>query len=256
MQEKELNLILSSQFKGLGNNKVIDNSLELLLLIFRLSKLNSIDLNFMQNLKDDLINDILAWSLKLGAYKEYEEKDIVKLRYCLCVFIDEMLMKNSIFINSSWANNTLTISLFDEALGGNNFYDIALNWLSDPLKNKDYLEFIYALLALGYQGKYSNDENVKEKVVNFLNNISSSLTPLFNVDEQLVFNKAYENKIKENLWQKFKRLYFKKTLIILPIVFVLFFYLYSLIDLHNNNLKVKEEINKTIAEFNQSIKLN
>lgn len=71
-------------------------------------------------------------------------------------------MNNEVFINSSWVNNTLAVRLFDETLGRDNFYDIALSWLNNPAK-KDFLEFIYTLLILAYKGKYSNEKMSKKE---------------------------------------------------------------------------------------------
>ncbi|MEH1009844.1 DotU family type IV/VI secretion system protein [Campylobacter concisus] len=73
----------------------------------------------MQNLREKLINDILSTTSKISNLGIYEEDDIIRLRYCLCVFIDESLLKNEIFMNSFWANNTLTTRFFNENLGGN-----------------------------------------------------------------------------------------------------------------------------------------
>lgn len=238
----EVSLLLSSELSGLKNNKVIDYALELLLLTFRLSKVSSLETSAIENLKEEFVNDILTWSSKLSNSKEYDEKDIIKLRYCLCVFIDESLMKNELFMASSWANNTLTIRLFDETLGGDNFYDIALSWLNNPAKNKDFLEFIYALLVLGYKGKYSNNKDVNERILYLCNNIASSLSPLLNTNEEFAFTKAYIEHTKENFWQKFQRRYFKATFIGLPLAVILLVYVYVLLDIETNNVRVDENI--------------
>lgn len=245
-ESQEFGLLLSSDFSGLKNNKVVDYCLELLLLSSRLSKVTILDMSIIESLKEKLINDILIWSSKLSALKEYDEKDIIKLRYCLCVFIDEMLMKNELFINSSWVNNTLTVRLFDETLGGDNFYDIALSWINNPAKNKDFLEFIYACLVLGYKGKYSNNKDVEERILHICNNIASSLTPLYDINEELAFTKAYDGIIKENLWQKFQRVYLKKIFIALPLCIILGIFAYAIFDLEVNNKRIQGYVRELI----------
>lgn len=245
-ESQEFDLLLSSDFSGLKNNKVVDYCLELLLLSSRLSKVTLLDMSIIESVKEKLINDILIWSSKLSALKEYDEKDIIKLRYCLCVFIDEMLMKNELFINSSWVNNTLTVRLFDETLGGDNFYDIALSWLNNPAKNKDFLEFIYACLVLGYKGKYSNNKDVEERILHICNNIASSLTPLYDINEELAFTKAYDGIIKENLWQKFQRMYLKKIFIALPLCIILGIFAYAIFDLEVNNKRIQGYVRELI----------
>ena len=251
-ETKDISLLLSSELSGLKNNKVVDYSLELLLLTFRLCNVSSLETSTIENLKEKLVNDILVWSAKLSGSKEYDEKDIVNLRYCLCVFIDESLMKNELFMSSSWANNTLTIRLFDETLGGDNFYDIALSWLNNPAKNKDFLEFIYALLVLGYKGKYSNDKDVKERILYLCNNIASSLSPLLNANEELAFTKAYVKEAKESFWQRFQRKYLKTVLIALPLCIIFIIYAYVLLDLGTNNAKIDENISSFIESTKAS----
>ncbi|MCW1360954.1 type IVB secretion system protein IcmH/DotU [Campylobacter sp. US33a] len=246
--KEELSLILNSKLEGLKNNKIIDYSLELLLLSYRLSKITSLETHFVANLRETLINSILAISAKLSACKEYEEKDIIKFRYCLCVFIDESLMKNENFIDF-WANNTLTVRLFDETLGGNNFYDIALSWLNNPAKNKDFLEFIYTCLILGYKGKYSDNKDCEERIIHLCNNIATSLASLYTLEEQLAFNKAYEISFKENAWQKFMRLYFNKLIIILPLIFILTIFSYSIFNLETNNKRIENNVSKLVQQL-------
>lgn len=242
VEKEEFGLLLSTDLSGLQNNKVVDYCIEMLLLSYRLSKLSSLEASDIETIREKMINEILAWSSKLSALKEYDEKDIIRLRYCLCVFIDEMLMKNDIFINSSWANNTLTVRLFDETLGGDNFYDIAHSWLNNPAKNKDFLEFIYACLVLGYKGKYSNNKDVEERILLFCNNIAYALAPLCKIDGDLAFNKAYENIIKESRWQYFQRVYLKKIFIALPVCAVLAVFVYALFDLNIHNIRIQNSI--------------
>ncbi|EDP3324983.1 DotU family type IV/VI secretion system protein, partial [Campylobacter jejuni] len=93
-EKKALSLLLDSDFDGLKNNKIIDYSLELLLLSYRLSKISSMDTSNINQLRETLINKILDITAKLSMCKEYDEKEIIKFKYCLCVFIDESLMKN------------------------------------------------------------------------------------------------------------------------------------------------------------------
>lgn len=257
MEENNLNtqsniepsLLLNRGFCGLLSNKVLDHSLELLLLSSRLSKIDTLETSKIEAIKEKMVNDILAISSKLSTYKEYEEKDIVKLRYCLCVFMDEIIMKNELFMNSSWVHSTLTVRLFDETLGGDNFYDIALSWLNNPAKNKDFLEFVYVCLVLGYKGKYSNSKDVSERISLLCENIASAITPLLNTDENTAFNKAYDISFEETLGSKFQRLYLKKTLIILPVLVVISIFSYLLLDLETNNVRVEKKIEKMIGDF-------
>lgn len=239
-------LLLSTELSGLKRNKAVDLALGLFLLTFRLSKLSSLEASTIEGLKEQFVNEILAWSAKLSSFEEYSEKDIIKLRYCLCVFIDESLMKNELFMASSWANNTLTIRLFDESLGGDKFYDIALSWLNNPAKNKDFLEFIYLLLLLEYKGKYSDSKDVNERILYLCNNIASSLVPLLDSTKELAFTKAYVGQKKEGFWQGFQRRYLKTSLIALPLFVIFVLYFYALLDLKTNNTRIETRLEALI----------
>lgn len=249
--KEESSLILESKLEGLKNNKIVDYSLELLLLSFRLSKITSLETSNVEHLKEMLINNILDASAKLSASKEYDEKDIIKFKYCLCVFIDESLMKNEFFI-SFWANNTLTVRLFDETLGGTNFFDIALSWLNNPAKNKDFLEFVYACLILGYRGKYNDLKDGKERIIHLCDNIASSLAPLYSTEEELAFNKAYKILPKEKFWQKFLRLYFKKSIVVIPLFFIIGVFVYAVFNLETNNIKIDNNLSMLIKKLTYS----
>uniref|UniRef100_UPI001F24DABC DotU family type IV/VI secretion system protein n=1 Tax=Helicobacter trogontum TaxID=50960 RepID=UPI001F24DABC len=67
-----------------------------------------------------------------------------------------------------FTNHTLTNRLFNEMLGGDKFYGIAGQYLLNPSKYKDMLEFIYACLILGYKGKYTVDKQGDEKTLQYL----------------------------------------------------------------------------------------
>lgn len=246
-EEQDFSLLLSSDFSGLKNNEVVDYCLEILLFSFRLSNINSLDTSFIDLFREKIINDILTWSSKLSALKKYDEKDIVRVRYCLCVFVDELLMKNELFINSSWANNSLTVRLFDETLGGNNFYNIAHSWLNNPAKNKDFLEFVYVCIILGYKGKYSNNKDMEDRILLFCNNIASSLAPLYNTQEEIAFTKAYGKVTQNNFWQNFQKIYLKKILVIFPLCIVIGVFIYAVFDLETNNMRIQENVNEIIS---------
>jgi len=137
--QNETSVLSQTNLLGLGTNLALDHVLPLLLLANRVSKLQNFSQSEMANLREKLINDILSTTSKISNLSIYEEDDIIRLRYCLCVFIDESLLKNEIFMNSFWANNTLTTRFFNENLGGNKFFGIMDKWFENVGKNKDFL---------------------------------------------------------------------------------------------------------------------
>ncbi|EAK3674239.1 DotU family type IV/VI secretion system protein, partial [Campylobacter jejuni] len=55
--------------------------------------------------------------------------------------------------------------------------------------------------------------------------------------------------LEENIWQKFIRLYFKKLIIVVPVLIILGVLSYSIFNLETNNLKVDNNISVLIKNL-------
>ena len=194
------NVLYSIPFNGIETNHVISSSLHLILLAGKISEGKYFTEKEIEDFKKDFINDILSISAKLSTLSKYDEQDITRFRYCLCVFIDEMVMKNQSFMESSYSLNSLSIRFFKEPSGGNKIFGIMDKWLENPAKQKDMLEFIYVCLILGYKGKFSVDDEGDKKLHLLMENIASAIAPTLNTDEMKAFELAYADNVKESVW--------------------------------------------------------
>ena len=246
--QNETSVLSQTNLLGLGTNLALDHVLPLLLLANRVSKLQNFSQSEMANLREKLINDILSTTSKISNLGIYEEDDIIRLRYCLCVFIDESLLKNEIFMNSFWANNTLTTRFFNENLGGNKFFGIMDKWFENVGKNKDFLEFIYACLVLGYKGKYETQEDCNEKISYLCENIAAAVSPLIKADEN-VFEKSYLKQTKKSFLEVFSIKRLKFYLILLAIAMIAAAFLYSTYSMDQNNIRNDSILNNKIENF-------
>ena len=246
--QNETSVLSQTNLLGLGTNLALDHVLPLLLLANRVSKLQNFSQSEMANLREKLINDILSTTSKISNLGIYEEDDIIRLRYCLCVFIDESLLKNEIFMNSFWANNTLTTRFFNENLGGNKFFGIMDKWFENVGKNKDFLEFIYACLVLGYKGKYETQEDCNEKISYLCENIAAAVSPLIKADEN-VFEKSYLKQTKKSFLEVFSIKRLKFYLILLAIAMIAATFLYSTYSMDQNNIRNDSVLNNKIENF-------
>ncbi|QPH83664.1 DotU family type IV/VI secretion system protein [Campylobacter concisus] len=246
--QNETSVLSQTNLLGLGTNLALDYVLPLLLLANRVSKLQNFSQSEMANLREKLINDILSTTSKISNLGIYEEDDIIRLRYCLCVFIDESLLKNEIFMNSFWANNTLTTRFFNENLGGNKFFGIMDKWFENVGKNKDFLEFIYACLVLGYKGKYETQEDCNEKISYLCENIAAAVSPLIKADEN-VFEKSYLKQTKKSFLEVFSIKRLKFYLILLAIAMIAATFLYSTYSMDQNNIRNDSILNNKIENF-------
>ena len=251
MQSKDnsFSILFESRLQGLGTNQALDHVLPLLLLANRMSKIQNISQEQMVGLKEKLTNDILSITSKLASLRIYDEDDITRLRYCVCVFIDESLMKNELFMNSFWANNTLTIRLFNENLGGNKFFGIMEKWFENPAKNKDLLEVVYACLTLGYRGKYDLENDCNEKIGYLCESIASAIAPLISSDEDTLFKKAYTPSKPDNILNNFNFGGAKALAILIAIIAVALSFMYSIYSLDKENIKNNTSINNKIDAF-------
>ena len=246
--QNETSVLSQTNLLGLGTNLALDHVLPLLLLANRVSKLQNFSQSEMANLRAKLINDILSTTSKISNLGIYEEDDIIRLRYCLCVFIDESLLKNEIFMNSFWANNTLTTRFFNENLGGNKFFGIMDKWFENVGKNKDFLEFIYACLVLGYKGKYETQEDCNEKISYLCENIAAAVSPLIKADEN-VFEKSYLKQTKKSFLEVFSLKRLKFYFILLAIAMIAAAFLYSTYSMDQNNIRNDSILNNKIENF-------
>ena len=244
-QENDI-LLNSLSFNGLEVNPVISSSLHLILLSKKISESNDCTEKEIEEFKKDFINEILSISAKLSTLSIYDEQDITRFRYCLCVFIDEMVMKNQSFMSSTYSLNSLSIRFFKEPSGGNKFFGIMDKWLENPAKNKDMLEFIYVCLILGYQGKFSVDDDGEKKLHLLMENIASAVAPTLNIDEMKAFELAYTDNSKENFLSKYGYILKKLIFIIIPVFIIIFFYIFNYFIVYKNNIETSSYVSNKI----------
>ncbi|NND58763.1 MAG: OmpA family protein [Gammaproteobacteria bacterium] len=75
-------------------------------------------------------------------------------RYCLCAFLDEVVLNTPWGAQSAWAQSTLLSQVYNDTWGGEKVFDILDRLMQDPHNNLDLLELLYMILTLGFEGKY------------------------------------------------------------------------------------------------------
>lgn len=252
--DAHISLLLDSQFQGICNNKLLDLSLPILLLATRLSKISALNNEYIADIKETFANQVLAISSTLSAMRCYEESDLIKMRYCLCVFIDEMLLRNESILNSQFARNTLTIRLFDEMLGGDKFYGIAGQYMLNPSKYKDMLEFIYTCLILGYKGKYANQEQGEEKLIHLCNDIAAAIAPILDSSEEVAFELARNHTMQPKTISILQKRNLRSLFLFFIIGSTILTFCFSIFQLETHNAMVQESIMQNIDAVMQGNK--
>lgn len=75
-------------------------------------------------------------------------------RFILCAYIDEVVLNTIWGSNSTWGEQSLLSTLYNETRGGEVFFVVLDRLLKDPNPNINLLELIFICISLGYKGRY------------------------------------------------------------------------------------------------------
>jgi len=79
---------------------------------------------------------------------------IMAARYVLCTMIDEAAADTPWGGAGLWGRHSLLAEFYSESFGGEKVFQLMARLAEKPDVNLDLLEFIYAALALGFEGRY------------------------------------------------------------------------------------------------------
>ncbi len=136
-------------------------------------------------LRMQLVNEVKLFQKQLNDVR-YNTRQITAASYCLCVVLDEAVLKTSWGQNSVWVGQGLLNLFHKENWGGERFYLILKNALQRANENLDLIEFLYLCLSLGYEGQfYQKDKIIREDIRNkvfyrirrYHNNVITQLSP-------------------------------------------------------------------------------
>lgn len=121
------------------------------------------------SLKQGIIDEIVSFEI-LSHQAGIDEMNITAMRYVLCAVIDEFILNQQYRRTQNWnekndwSRQSLINTFYDDAWGGEKFYEITENLLLHPRENQDCLKLILFFLNLGYEGKYRLMENGVERL--------------------------------------------------------------------------------------------
>ncbi|MET0068567.1 MAG: type IVB secretion system protein IcmH/DotU [Candidatus Thiodiazotropha sp.] len=96
------------------------------------------------------IRDFERNAQDLGVDKE----TIFWTRYVLCTALDETVLSTPWGNQSLWRDQSLLVTLHNEAWGGEKFFQLLQKLLQNPAKNIELLEVMYICLSLGFEGRF------------------------------------------------------------------------------------------------------
>ncbi|ARD22751.1 type VI secretion system protein TssL, long form [Shewanella japonica] len=150
IQEQSVENRAQSAVLSLAQNPIVDYAGTLL----------SICTQLRTSTQHDDVNTLRVHCVEL--IKHYEQQlrnadiaaeDIKSARYCLCCFIDEVVLNTAWGGQSYWASESLLSTFHNETLGGEYFYTLLDASLLQPAEKCNLLELMYLCLTLGFVGK-------------------------------------------------------------------------------------------------------
>ena len=75
-------------------------------------------------------------------------------RYALCATVDDLVLNTPWGSRSVWARQSMVVTFYGEAWGGERFFDVLRQLHANPGRNFEVLELYYLCLTLGFEGQY------------------------------------------------------------------------------------------------------
>lgn len=99
--------------------------------------------------------------------QQVEAEQIEAARFCLCCFIDEIVLSTNWGGQSVWSSDSLLSTFHHQTSGGEHFYVLLDECLASPFAKIQLLELQYLCLSLGFVGKMSLEERGQDKLANY-----------------------------------------------------------------------------------------
>ena len=84
---------------------------------------------------------------------------VMAARYVLCTMLDEAAADTPWGGGGVWGQHSLLAEFHNESFGGEKVFQLMARLAEKPETNRDLLEFIYAALALGFEGRFRVVDN-------------------------------------------------------------------------------------------------
>ncbi|MBB72862.1 MAG: hypothetical protein CMF50_10760 [Legionellales bacterium] len=151
-----------------GVNPLIAAASALFSLISKLKRCDSY--NDIDALRQNLIHEIKAFECAAQT-RGYRDNEILAARYAMCCALDETIQGTAWGMEAQWHANNLLHTFQGEAWGGDRFFMMLDRLRDDAQAHIDLLEFIYICLSFGFAGKFRNQEQGGEQLINLIDEL-------------------------------------------------------------------------------------
>ena len=108
----------------------------------------------------EAVTQFEANARRAGASNE----SVLAARYVLCTAIDEAVANTPWGVQAGWNKHSLLVQFHNEAFGGEKVFQLLAKLAQDVPTHRNLLELIYAVLALGFEGRYRVLDNGKAQL--------------------------------------------------------------------------------------------
>lgn len=150
------------------NNVLVGCALPLLSLVTQLR--NSASHADLSGLRIAVINEIKTFDTK-ARQSGCPAEQVQTARYALCSLLDEVVLNTPWGCNSIWSTQGMLITFHKEAWGGEKFFQVLNNIISQPGSYFNLLELFYYCLSLGFEGKYKIQEQGQNSLYDIRENL-------------------------------------------------------------------------------------
>ena len=91
-------------------------------------------------------------------------ESVLGARYVLCTAVDEAVANTPWGVQSGWNKQSLLVQFHNETWGGEKVFQLLARLAQDVPGNRQLLELIYCVLALGFEGRYRVIDNGKAQL--------------------------------------------------------------------------------------------
>lgn len=175
---------------GLNDNPLVDEAGDLLSIVSQIRcTAKHADI---KSLRQACIDKIRHYEKALRRY-QLDAETIDAARYCLCCLIDEAVLNTSWGSQSLWSNNSLLSTFHSQTWGGEHFFNLLDNHLSAARAKAALLELQYLCLSLGFVGKMRLEEQGKDKLEQYRQQIFDCLQEIAGEQNEGISVNSYAN---------------------------------------------------------------
>jgi len=133
-------------------------------------------LTSVETLRSWLIYEVTLFS-QLCEQLNIPWRKMVIVRYCLCTALDEAIHTTEWGINSGWSQQNLLNHFEEDNDGGNKFFLLAGRLAMNPAEYTDVLRVMLHSLNLGFEGRYSIQQEGKHQLTQIRQQLYKLLEP-------------------------------------------------------------------------------